>query len=102
MQKLSANAGVKLEWGQGDKSTGKELTKEVVRIRTTIHVVRQVLTWKKKKEGEWRGGSRKIKKMVHCCDVHVCFVQVTILKLVWCSRRADSPGAFTFLLIFVL
>ena len=25
------------------------------------------------------------------CFVHVCFVQVTILKLVWCSRHADVP-----------
>ena len=25
------------------------------------------------------------------CFVHVCFVQVKILKLVWCSRRADAP-----------
>ena len=26
----------------------------------------------------------------HQCFVHVCFVQVTILKLVWRSRRADA------------
>ena len=29
--------------------------------------------------------------MVLWCFVHACFVQVTILKLVWGSRRADAP-----------
>ena len=30
------------------------------------------------------------------CFVHVCFVQVTILKLVWSSRRVDAPGCAHF------
>ena len=39
-----------------------------------------------------------LQMIVRCCDVfvHVCFVQVTILKLVWRSRVADTPRCATF------
>ena len=35
-------------------------------------------------------------EMVLWCFVHVCFVQVTILKLVWCSRCAGAPRCAPF------
>ena len=30
-------------------------------------------------------------KKVLWCFIHVCFVQVTILNIVWCFRRTDAP-----------
>ena len=33
---------------------------------------------------------------VKVCCIHVCFVQVTIWKLVWRSRRADAPRCALF------
>ena len=35
-------------------------------------------------------------KSVLCCVVHVCFVQVTLLSIVWRSRHADAPRCVQF------
>ena len=57
-------------------------------LNTYVHSLHS-LALTKKKEKIIRIISRHIP--VLWCFVHVCFVQVTILKLVWRSRRADAP-----------